>query len=112
VKLITGEDVVAEISEDEANNLVVLKKPCMIMMVPQGNNQFGIAMAPYLPFAKNATVPIRAGAITSIYEPDTELLNEYNTRFGSGLVVPPAMGPIVMPPGTPNAFLRDPQARL
>jgi hypothetical protein len=33
-------------------------------------------------------VPLRSGAILSIFDPETGMLNEYNTRCGSGIVVP------------------------
>lgn len=87
IKLISGEDVIADVDE-EIDGLVILKKPSMIMMIPNQNNQFGIALAPFCPFAKDDIVPIRAGAVISIFEPETGMLNEYNARYGSGLVVP------------------------
>jgi len=87
IKLISGEDVIADVNED-IDGLVILNKPLMIMMIPNQNNQFGIALAPFCPFAKDDMVPIRAGAVISIFEPETGMLNEYNTRYGTGLVVP------------------------
>ena len=88
VKLISGEDIIADIAEIEEANLVLLKKPMQIMLVPNGPSNFGIGLAPFCPYAKDGTVPIRAGAIVSIFEPETDMLNEYNSRYGSGLVVP------------------------
>lgn len=87
IKLISGEEIIADIDES-IEGLVILKKPLMIMMVPNQNNQFGIGLAPFCPYAKDEVVPIRAGAIVTIFEPDTGMKNEYNVRYGSGLVVP------------------------
>ena len=87
IKLISGEEIIADIDES-IDGLVILKKPLMIMMVPNQNNQFGIGLAPFCPYAKDEVVPIRAGAIVTIFEPDAGMKNEYNVRFGSGLVVP------------------------
>lgn len=87
IKLISGEEIIADIDES-IEGLVILKKPLLIMMVPNQNNQFGIGLAPFCPYAKDEVVPIRAGAIVTIFEPDTGMKNEYNVRFGSGLVVP------------------------
>ena len=87
VKLISGEDVIADIDET-IEGLLILKKPSLIMLIPNQNNQFGIGLAPFCPFAKDDVVPIRSGAVISIFEPETGMLNEYNTRYGSGLVVP------------------------
>ena len=87
VKLISGEDVIADIDEN-IEGLVILKKPLMVMMIPNQNNQFGIGLAPFCPYAKDDIVPIRSGAVISIFEPETGMLNEYNSRYGTGLVVP------------------------
>ncbi len=87
LKLISGDEVIADIDEG-IEGLVILKKPLQIMMIPNQNNQFGIGLAPFCPYAKDDLVPLRSGAILSIFDPETGMLNEYNTRCGSGIVVP------------------------
>ena len=87
IKLISGEEVIANIDES-IDGLVILKKPLQIMLIPNQNNQFGIGLAPFCPYALGEEVPIRAGAVVSIFEPDAGMKNEYNVRFGSGIVVP------------------------
>ncbi len=87
LKLISGDEVIADIDEG-IEGLVILKKPLQIMMIPNQNNQFGIGLAPFCPYAKDDLIPLRSGAILSIFEPETGMLNEYNSRYGSGLVVP------------------------
>ena len=87
IKLISGEEIIADIDES-IEGLVILRKPLLIMMVPNQNNQFGIGLAPFSPYAQSGDIPIRAGAVVSIFEPDTGMVNEYNVRFGSGIVLP------------------------
>jgi len=87
IKLISGEEIIADLDES-IEGLVILKKPLLIMMVPNQNNQFGIGLAPFCPYAAGGDIPIRAGAVVSIFEPDAGMKNEYNVRFGSGIVVP------------------------
>jgi hypothetical protein len=87
IKLISGEEIIADIDES-IEGLVILRKPLLIMMVPNQNNQFGIGLAPFCPYAQTGDIPIRAGAVVSIFEPDTGMVNEYNVRFGSGIVLP------------------------
>jgi len=87
LKLISGDEVIADIDEG-IEGLVILKKPLQIMMIPNQNNQFGIGLAPFCPYAKDDMVPLRSGAILSIFEPEIGMLNEYNSRYGSGIVVP------------------------
>lgn len=87
LKLISGDEIIADIDEG-IDGLVVLKKPLQIMMIPNQNNQFGIGLAPFCPYAKDDVVPLRSGAILTIFDPETGMLNEYNSRYGSGIVVP------------------------
>jgi len=87
VKLISGEELIADIDEG-IEGLVILKKPLLIMMVPNQSNQFGIGLAPFCPYAQDGDIPVRSGAVISIFEPDTGMKNEYNVRFGSGIVMP------------------------
>lgn len=89
LKLISGDEVIADIDEG-VDGLVILKKPLQIMLVPNPTqqNQFGIALAPFCPYAKDDVIPIRSGAVLTIFDPETGMLNEYNSRYGSGLVVP------------------------
>jgi hypothetical protein len=87
IKLISGEEIIADLDES-IEGLVILKKPLLIMMVPNQNNQLGIGLAPFCPYAAGGDIPIRAGAVVSIFEPDAGMKNEYNVRFGSGIVVP------------------------
>ena len=58
LKLITGEEVIARITEEE-NNLISLKKPMTLqMMPPTATGQVGIALVPWMKSAKNEKVTI------------------------------------------------------
>lgn len=88
VKLISGEEIIADVNES-FEGLVILKNPLLVMMIPnQQNNQFGIGLGPFCAFAKDGEVPIMAGAVISIFEPEIGLRNEYNSKYGSGIVLP------------------------
>lgn len=87
IKLISGEEIIADIDQS-VDGLLILKNPLLIMMVPNQNNQFGIGLAPFCAYAKDPQIPIREGAVVTIFDPDTGMKNEYNVRFGSGIVVP------------------------
>tara|TARA_B100002019_G_scaffold54947_2_gene47048 strand:- start:2691 stop:3050 length:360 start_codon:yes stop_codon:yes gene_type:complete len=94
IKLTSGEDIIGDVKEQEldGNTMIVIEKPAVILMMPktdaQGEEEFGVGLAPYAPFAKGYAVPIFANHVVSLYEPETQLLNAYNQRFGSGLVQP------------------------
>ena len=92
VKLTTGEDIIGDVKESEIDGrgFLVIDKPAIIMMMPKpgSETEFGVGLAPYAPFAKEQKVPIFPTHIVSLYEPETDLLNAYNAKFGSGLIRP------------------------
>ena len=59
LKLITGEEVIARITEEE-NNLITLKNPMILQMVPPttSTGQIGFALVPWMKSAKNEKVTI------------------------------------------------------
>ena len=59
LKLITGEEVIARVSE-ESSNLLTLEKPMTLQMMPPNTStgQVGFAMVPWMKAAKNEKVTI------------------------------------------------------
>ena len=59
LKLITGEEVIARVSE-EHNDLLTLEKPMTLQMMPPNTStgQVGFAMVPWIKAAKNDKVTI------------------------------------------------------
>ena len=84
VKLITGEEVIAD--QIKNGNEVTLKNPVRIIMTPDGS----AGMMPLLALSKNDQISVLSTNIMYTVEPDDELVNVYNARFGSGIVMPPS----------------------
>ena len=59
LKLITGEEVIARVSE-ESSNLLTLDKPMTLQMLPPNTStgQVGFALVPWMKAAKNEKVTI------------------------------------------------------
>ena len=59
LKLITGEEVIARVSE-EHSNLLTLEKPMTLQMIPPNTStgQMGFALVPWMKAAKNKKVTI------------------------------------------------------
>ena len=59
LKLITGEEVIARVTE-EKNNLIILEKPMILQMLApdRTTGQIGFAMVPWMKAAKNEKVII------------------------------------------------------
>lgn len=79
-----GEQLIAQIvSEDFANGIVTVKNPAILIPAGQGK----LALVPWLPYT-DAENGITTRGVNFIVAPQESLLNEYNTGFVSGLVVP------------------------
>ena len=75
LKLITGEEVIARVTE-EKNNLISLKKPMTLQMIPPttSTGQVGFALVPWIKAAKNnkATISIDHVLVTDEASDQTE----------------------------------------
>ena len=80
VRMVSGEELVGEWNEEE-NSISI-----PVVMVPMAKDKLGFA--PWLPYAKEEKFILKDQHIMVIGTPDTNLINEYNRVFGSGLVVP------------------------
>lgn len=101
IRMISGEDIVAEITE-QSQETVTIKNPLQIIMQqPKGPNQPpSIALVPWLMFADQtsikAGVTISASAVVFQIDAVQDLVAEYTKNF-SPLVLPQG-GKIILPP--------------
>lgn len=82
IKLITGEELVSEI-ESRNGSTLTLKNPMRIIATRDG-----LGMAPYSVLSKDTSFNINGDHVTCISNPEEEVLNGYNSKFGSGIVIP------------------------
>lgn len=79
VKLVSGEDVICDISIQE--NMATLKNPYRFVMT-----QEGLASMPLMPFSKDKEYKISTNHIIFSAEPEDEIRNSYNAQHG-GIVI-------------------------
>ena len=87
LRLKSGEDVVADIEENE--EFITLESPAVIMPMGDarsGNVQWGFT--PWAMFSKDKKVQIARDWVVFISEPAKDIVNNYRQAFGSGIVVP------------------------
>lgn len=82
IKLKTGEEIIAKV--DGAVGGVYLKTPVLVMLTNQG-----LAMMPWMHFIEG-DIFIKEEDIMIKGEVKLDLANEYNSKFGSGVVTAPA----------------------
>jgi hypothetical protein len=90
LKLVTGEDLLAEIESDELGYKII--NPVRIAVMPGSNGQPSVGFAPWPTHAepeKDAEYIIARKHVVYEYTPAQEYINNYNQVFGSGIVVPP-----------------------
>lgn len=80
IKLVTGEELVAEVSESATG--VVLKNPQKFMLTAEG-----LASMPLIPLSKDKEYTISVSHILLTAEPEDDIKNAYNSQYGSGIVV-------------------------
>lgn len=90
LKLITGEEVLAEIEAGELG--YSLTNPVQIAIMPGQNGQPKIGFAPWPVHAepeKDSEYIIQKKHVVYEYTPAQDYINNYNQIFGSGIVLPP-----------------------
>ena len=94
LKLVTGEEIIAQSDDgfvgDEQG--LILTNPIIIQFMQGPNGQPAMRFLPWptLSDPKSGTkVFMKKDRVVCTFDPDQELVNQYNTAFGSGIVVPP-----------------------
>ena len=92
IKLLTGEDIIAEIIEDDKDSLstdIVIKNAVRVVMIPSrvDPEKPQIGLAPWAQFSDDKTFTLDKFHIVTIMSPIKEILAHYNSIFG-GIVVP------------------------
>ncbi len=83
MRLVTGEDMIGDVML--ITDSYTVKNPATLMLHPNGQS---VAMVPSTMFSNNnETISITKDKILFSYKPSTEILNTYNQKFGSGLIV-------------------------
>lgn len=88
LKLTTGEELIADV-KDENGTYVLLDKPCSLQIIPSRSNpeQPSMALIPYAMYTESHKISLKREFIVWSEEPLKELYNQYNSIFGSGIVL-------------------------
>lgn len=83
LKLISGEDILCNLLLEDAETYRV-ENPAAIITQPTADGRgVNIGLAPYLPYSKDKNIRIFRHACAAAFEPDIQLVNEYNRIFGT-----------------------------
>ena len=85
-KMISGEEVLG-MQVEENDSTYTIENPASIMMQQQPDGRVGVGLAPFMPYASEKTVIVNKMAVCASANPATEMQNEYNRIFGSGIQI-------------------------
>ena len=89
LRLSTGEDVIAKVTNNSDAGTVTLKQPFVIIPHQQGPGKpVQLMMTLYSPYSKNDTVDLKDANIISIVDPKDEILTSYQQNTSSILTTP------------------------
>lgn len=92
IKLVTGEEIIADVSATQEGRLKLTNPVKMQMVPPQiAGGQPSMGFAPFPSFGvqkKDSFTLVEPLHVVYMYELDEELMNHYNQVFGSGIVTP------------------------
>ena len=89
LRLKSGEDIIADVTLVDTEDTIKLENPAML--IPTGPSQGGqvqMGFGPWAPFSDDKQFEIPRDWLVYISTPNSDLLNQYNQMFGSGIVVP------------------------
>lgn len=87
IRLVNGEEVVADASRSSEISGVVLKNPAALVVQAGRDGRPSVGLADYLMFSEKKEITISDEHILFSYEPNTDIKNAYSTSFGSGIVL-------------------------
>lgn len=91
-RLITGEEILGEVTESTESSCSI-SNPTQIAAQPNPKTgNVDIHMAPFVPLSSQKAITISLKNVLCQYEPVVEILNKYNTMFGSGIIIPKGVG--------------------
>lgn len=87
LKLITSEEIVGKCTNKGSK--IYVDKPCAIMLIASKStpDQHSMALIPYAAYAKDHKIEIEKKQVVWEAELETDVLNQYNMIFGSGIQI-------------------------
>lgn len=87
VKLLTGEDLLADIVMTDRT--VIVKNPVRVIVMPNKLDPKTpqIGLAPWAEFSDDKSITLDRSHVVAIMTPVKEFINQYNSMFG-GIVLP------------------------
>lgn len=87
LKLLSGEEVAGKFFDENANTITLKDVASIVMMPGATQGQVGLGLMPFLPYAEDKKYAINKQHIMVQFDPNIDMLNNYNRMFGSGIQI-------------------------
>lgn len=92
-RLITGHEILGEVEITTTGNTCEISNPTEVSALPNPKTgSIDIHMGPFAPLAAEKKITINLNNVLCQYEPVVDIVNKYNSMFGSGLILPKNSG--------------------
>lgn len=89
VRLTGGEEIMGDVVQ-LGDGEIHIEDPAAIHMMPNQSGQMQLGMLPWLPYSDDRKFVIATDKVVTVHTPSRDLLNRYNSIFGSGIEIAPA----------------------
>jgi len=91
LRLISGEEVLGQVEENKKDETFLIKDPVVLRWMPTKDDpeKPTLSIASLIPHSEEDDVTIKAQHVLFEITPLEELVNEYNSVYGSGIITPP-----------------------
>lgn len=97
IRMLTGEDIIAEVISDAINSQkILIKNPVRVMLIPNKSTPQTptVGFAPWFEFTEDKNFELDMTHVLCIMTPLKEFVNQYNATF-SGIITPKTSGLIL-----------------
>jgi hypothetical protein len=92
-RLLTGEEILGDVEIETSGETCKITNPTQIGAVPNPKTgNVDVHMVPFAPLSSQKHVVFSTRNVLCQYEPVVDILNKYNSMFGSGLIIPKKPG--------------------
>jgi hypothetical protein len=87
-KISSGEEIIGNVTESTETH-VTIDDVASVLMMPggAGGQRVQLGLAPFLPYSEDGKFTINKSYVIVEFEPNTDMINNYNRIFGSGIQI-------------------------
>jgi len=97
VRLLTGEEILAEVVTD-TENVLTISNPIRVVLMPnkEGSTTPTVGFAPWMEFSEDNEYSLDKSHVLAIMNPISDFVTQYNKAFSS-IITPPDSGKLILP---------------